>query len=889
MAALVLAFLMILSSFTEIGSSSLISNYLTLGVSADTIDTIDTPDTGDITISGEKYPNGELSLGRSYGIDGDIHSKYPISKVYGGVYDSDESERVIYWEEKPNTLEYSLLNGFDPYLTFNELLPGSYVYKILVTDSKGKTAEVVRSEFSVVDNSPLPSAIELTGESIPADTLPTGSMFSVRGLISSSFMLMRVWGGVYDLDGTPTAQYCDFKPGKATYDLNATFDNYLAFNELPAGTYLYKIEARDIRDYSVTLIEKKFTLTDDDTAPSNIELYNYTYPTGTLPLGGGFGVTGAIFSTYTLSKLSGGVYNADGTPTKYASDMDLLPLNRKSFNLLTLDDSIEFNNLPVGDYIYKVEVTDIKGYSKCLVKSSFKIRSTAIDDLSAPIVMKGIDVSSWQQDIDWKKVKASGIDFVILRAAYTSTADANYYIDTYFEKNYKEAREAGLQIGAYIYTSAYNISEIEANIKDLLVTLGGKTFELPIYIDVETESRQTQIGKEALTKIVRRGCDILREAGYQPGVYTSMAWFRKYVDADVLAADGNEIWLATWLNDPETYDYSDFCITWQYASDGKVDGIDGDIDMNWRYKEAAHEWGVPTYKWNGEICTASRSCRFDNSHTEIEMSDAVCKVIKEPTCEEKGVGVYTATFDTPEFETQTATFDIPALGHNWILSGWEWKFYDNAMNKLDIPKAWAELYCLNNNNHKATVAAVVTKTEKEGVIFYTAVAVYEGELFDTTIEYPKDTADEPTPEKTTPDIPTPDIPTPDVPTPDEPTPIVPTPDEPTPVVPTPDEPTPDVQTPDVPTPVVPTPDEPEPAKEIKGILGDVNGDGQVDSADALMILRNSVGLETFDDTQRFLGDVNEDNDNIDSSDALAVLRYSVGMIDIEKIGTPVTM
>ena len=81
--------------------------------------------------------------------------------------------------------------------------------------------------------------------------------------------------GVYDLDGTPTAQYCDFKPGKATYDLNATFDNYLAFNKLPAGTYLYKIEARDIRDYSVTLIEKKFTLTDDDTAPSNIELYNY--------------------------------------------------------------------------------------------------------------------------------------------------------------------------------------------------------------------------------------------------------------------------------------------------------------------------------------------------------------------------------------------------------------------------------------------------------------------------------------------------------------------------------------------------------------------------------------------------------------------------------------
>ena len=68
----------------------------------------------------------------------------------------------------------------------------------------------------------------------------------------------------------------------------------------------------------------------------------------------------------------------------------------------------------------------------------------------------------------------------------------------------------------------------------------------------------------------------------------------------------------------------------------------------------------------------------------------------------------------------------------------------------------------------------------------------------------------------------------------------------------------------------------------------MNNDGQVDSADALLILRNSVGLETFDDTQKYLGDVNEDNENIDSSDALAVLRYSVGMIDIEKIGTPVS-
>ena len=140
----------------------------------------------------------------------------------------------------------------------------------------------------------------------------------------------------------------------------------------------------------------------------------------------------------------------------------------------------------------------------------------------------------------------------------------------------------------------------------------------------------------------------------------------------------------------------------------------------------------------------------------------------------------------------------------------------------------------------------------------------------------------------TPDEPTPVVPTPDVPTPDEPTPVVPTPDVPTPVDPTPVDPTPVVPTPDVPTPDVPTPDEPTPdVPKPAGLLGDANGDGVVDSADALAILRNSADLGEFDDTQKLLSDVDGDG-VITAGDALEVLRYSAQLSANENIGKPVT-
>ena len=278
-----------------------------------------------------------------------------------------------------------------------------------------------------------------------------------------------------------------------------------------------------------------------------------------------------------------------------------------------------------------------------------------------------------------------------------------------------------------------------------------------------------------------------------------------------------------------------------------------------------HVWSEPEYTWADDpasgcmairICTREGCGEFEREFAEGEK--LTYTVIKDATCEEDGLGRYTAAFENEAFETQTKDIVLEKLGHEWTNPVWNW---------TSDTKANVTLTCTHDKTHTKTVDAavgvVVTEEpteEKEGVRTYTAMVTVDGVEYTTTRT------------ETIPKLePAPDVPTPDVPTPD---------------VPTPDVPTPDVPTPDVPTPDVPTPDVPE--KEINGILGDVNNDGVVDSADALLILRNSVGLEDFDETQTFLGDVNEDNENIDSSDALAVLRYSVGIIDIEKIGTPVS-
>ncbi len=219
--------------------------------------------------------------------------------------------------------------------------------------------------------------------------------------------------------------------------------------------------------------------------------------------------------------------------------------------------------------------TDIKGKTKTLINAPFTVINASSEVNTTPAV-NVIDISSHNADVDWEKVKAAGTDFVILRAGRTNISDANYAEDPNFDKNYKAAKAAGLKVGAYIYTSAFNKTEMDYSISQLLKTLKGKSFDLPVFLDMESDPRYVPLGKE-LDSIADYGCELIEKGGYEAGIYASLNYFSHYIKTD------RPMWLAAYPPDYTQLNYSDFCDIWQYCVTESIDGVEGEVDKSYLY------------------------------------------------------------------------------------------------------------------------------------------------------------------------------------------------------------------------------------------------------------------------------------------------------------------
>lgn len=190
--------------------------------------------------------------------------------------------------------------------------------------------------------------------------------------------------------------------------------------------------------------------------------------------------------------------------------------------------------------------------------------------------VKGIDVSKYQGTIDWDKVKADGVEFVVIRSGYGREISQK---DPYFETNYTGAKAAGLQVGTYWYSYAESAEDAKTEAKTFLEAVKGKTFDLPVYYDVE-ENTQAQKGKEFVTGVILAFAEEVKQAGYTVGVYANTNWLKNYIDRDKL---GNmSVWKADYR---KNYDKEISCDIHQYASDGNVNGISGRCDMNTGYAD----------------------------------------------------------------------------------------------------------------------------------------------------------------------------------------------------------------------------------------------------------------------------------------------------------------
>lgn len=198
---------------------------------------------------------------------------------------------------------------------------------------------------------------------------------------------------------------------------------------------------------------------------------------------------------------------------------------------------------------------------------------------------KGIDVSRHQGTIDWKKVKASGVEFAIVRVGYrTYKESGNLFTDNMAEQNIKGAKEAGLKVGVYIYSQAVNVSEAREEADYAIDQLKGEYLDLPVVFDYEfyTDGRleKANLSKEEGTAIANAFCTEVVNKGYVPMVYANKYMLENFLYADKISNNYN-IWLANYTNKTS---YEGEYTFWQFSESGNVDGISSSsVDLDFWY------------------------------------------------------------------------------------------------------------------------------------------------------------------------------------------------------------------------------------------------------------------------------------------------------------------
>ena len=191
---------------------------------------------------------------------------------------------------------------------------------------------------------------------------------------------------------------------------------------------------------------------------------------------------------------------------------------------------------------------------------------------------KGIDVSVFQGNIDWTRVKNAGITFAFIRAGGRFTSAGTIYDDSKFDANMKGAILNDIPVGAYFFTAAINESEAVEEAQRLIDRVKNYNVSLPLVIDTEGTGRHANISTQARTNVVKAFCQTVSKAGYTPMIYASTSWLTDKLIMSQLS--GIKVWVAQYYNHV-TYKGAYQC--WQYSSQGRVPGINGNVDLDQWY------------------------------------------------------------------------------------------------------------------------------------------------------------------------------------------------------------------------------------------------------------------------------------------------------------------
>ena len=195
----------------------------------------------------------------------------------------------------------------------------------------------------------------------------------------------------------------------------------------------------------------------------------------------------------------------------------------------------------------------------------------------------GIDVSRWNNSIDWAAVKAAGIDFAIIRVGYRGYGTGKLVEDPLARQNLAGATAAGIKVGVYVFSQAINQEEAVEEASMALEIVKGYSLAYPIFIDSEystsaKDGRADALSAAQRTAICAAFCKTVANSGYRTGVYASKSWFQYQLNVGGL--EQYHIWLAHYTT---ATDYARRYDLWQYTSTATVPGIRGSVDMNFSY------------------------------------------------------------------------------------------------------------------------------------------------------------------------------------------------------------------------------------------------------------------------------------------------------------------
>lgn len=189
----------------------------------------------------------------------------------------------------------------------------------------------------------------------------------------------------------------------------------------------------------------------------------------------------------------------------------------------------------------------------------------------------GIDVSQFQKEIDWQAVKDSGVDFVIIRAGYGKEL---YQVDPYFYKNIEGAQAVGIDVGIYWYSYADDVAAARREAEVCYEIIKNYSLNYPVYFDIE-EGKHANMTIAQTSAIVDTFCTEMENRGYFVGVYSYANFLQSHIYKSVL--DKYDVWVAQYSANLTAYNghYS----IWQYSSTGQIDGISGNVDVNYCYRD----------------------------------------------------------------------------------------------------------------------------------------------------------------------------------------------------------------------------------------------------------------------------------------------------------------